>query len=184
MWPGRSVTRSPRGLGPERGDSDTSATVRPGHDELLRRALVAARGGVFEMRATTRLETKRSTRSRRSSTGWRWAPPIETSGKWLRRRGLATRFPQPFLLKERTSRSPNTVSGSDGHERRGRDTSCGARSLLPCRLRKVPCALPRGHRRIGEPHLDVVHLAVERRRREPERVLMVQLVGDAREGRI
>jgi len=38
-------------LRPEQGDSEESAGGGPGHDELLRRALVAARGVVFEMRA-------------------------------------------------------------------------------------------------------------------------------------
>src|SRR5439155_16519254 len=52
--------------------------------------------------------------------------------------------------------------------------------------------LPRGRGQIApagprdealrEAHLQGVHSAVELRRREPERVLMMQLVGDAREG--
>src|SRR6185436_6051852 len=37
-------------------------------------------------------------------------------------------------------------------------------------------------RGVLQPHLELVHLAVELLRREAERVLMVQLVDDAREG--
>src|SRR5438093_12181090 len=49
--------------------------------------------------------------------------------------------------------------------------------------REVALARARRQIGIGETHGEIVHLAVEFVRREAERVLMMQFVGDAREGR-
>src|SRR5437762_7821247 len=49
--------------------------------------------------------------------------------------------------------------------------------------RQIALAGPRDEALLRQAHLQGVHFAVELRWREPERVLMMQLVGDAREGR-
>src|SRR5437762_2274719 len=81
-----------------------------------------------------------------------------------------------------------TAEGAPGATAEGAPaaTAEGARGFSRASwLFRCEVALARARRQIGiaKTHGEIVHLAVEFVRREAERVLMMQFVGDAREGR-
>src|SRR6266571_3705602 len=55
----------------------------------------------------------------------------------------------------------------------------GSTRGLPFVPREIALSRAGGHSRAGESHFERMHLAVERRRGKAERILMMQLVGDA-----